>query len=133
MPKNVKLVRADCLNLESHFEDDSFDSVVDTLTLNSVYNREAYANEIRRLCRPGGKILLLERGQSHISLYNEWLKFKAAKDLCERGTVEHLDIDKVISDNFGDLKIIHKERKNLGMTYVYIIENSKEAEEKKTE
>ena len=119
--------------MQSHFEDDSFDSVVDTLTLNSVYNREVYASEIRRLCRPGGRILLLERGQSHISLYNEWLKFKAAKDLCERGTVEHLDIDKVISDNFGDLKIVHKERKNLGMTYVYIIENSKESEENKTE
>ena len=64
--------------------------------------------------------------KSQISLYNEWLKFKAAKDLCERGTVEHLDIDKVISDNFGDLKFVHKERKNLGMTYVYIIENTKE-------
>ena len=42
----------------------------------------------------------------------------------EKGTVEHLDIEKVVEDNFGELNIIHRERKNMGMTYVYIIENS---------
>ena len=42
----------------------------------------------------------------------------------EKGTVEHLDIEKVVEDNFGELHIIHRERKNMGMTYVYIIENS---------
>ena len=42
----------------------------------------------------------------------------------ERGEVGHLDIEKVVMDNFGDLNIIHKERKNMGMTYIYIIENS---------
>ena len=35
-----------------------------------------------------------------------------------------MDIDKVVKDNFSECKIVHKERKNLGMTYVYIIENS---------
>ena len=42
----------------------------------------------------------------------------------EKGSVEHLDIEKVVEDNFGELNIIHRERKNMGMTYVYIIENS---------
>ena len=42
----------------------------------------------------------------------------------ERGEVGHLDIEKVVMDNFGDLNIVHKERKNMGMTYIYIIENS---------
>ena len=41
-----------------------------------------------------------------------------------KGSVEHLDIEKVVMDNFGELKIIHQERKNMGMTYVYIIENT---------
>ena len=89
------------------------------------------ANEMRRLCKPGGHILLMERGQSYISLFNMWLQFRAAKDLMERGTVEHLDIEQVVNENFGDLKIVHKERKNMGMTYVYIIKNS--PCEKKTE
>ena len=38
--------------------------------------------------------------------------------------MEHLDIEKVVLDNFSECKVIHKERKNMGMTYVYIIENS---------
>ena len=124
VPEKVKLMRADCINLGQHFEDGSFDTVVDTLTLHSVYNRELLADEIKRVCKPGGRILLLERGQSYLSLYNQWLQFRAAKDLMDKGSVEHLDIEKVVEDNFGELNIIHKERKNMGMTYVYIIENS---------
>ena len=62
LPEKVKLVRADCTNMDSLFPDDSFDCAVDTLTLNSVYNREMHANEIKRVVRPGGIILLLERG-----------------------------------------------------------------------
>ena len=126
-------MRADCVSLHSHFEDGSFDTVVDTMTLHSAYNREMLADEMKRVCKPGGRILLLERGQSYLSIYNQWLQFRAARDLLDRGTVEHLDIEKVVMDNFGELNIIHKERKNMGMTYVYIIENSPKLEEEATE
>ena len=44
-----------------------------------------------------------------------------------------MDIDKVVKDNFSECKIVHKERKNLGMTYVYIIENSPPEPEPNTE
>jgi hypothetical protein len=77
-----------------------------------------------RVCKTGGHILLLERGCSYISLYNEWLKFKAARDLCEYGTVEHLDIDGFVKSHFlesGEVEKVHAERKNLGMTYIYIL------------
>ena len=63
LPKEVKFIRADCLDLHEELsEDGQFDCVVDTLTLNSCYNREQLASEMRRLCKPGGLILLLERG-----------------------------------------------------------------------
>ena len=52
-PGKVKLVRGDCLSLDQ-FKDDSFDCVVDTLTLHSCTDRELFANEMKRLCRPGG-------------------------------------------------------------------------------
>ena len=42
----------------------------------------------------------------------------------DRGSVEHLDMEKVVMDNFGDLNIIHSERRNMGMTYIYVIENT---------
>ena len=51
----------------------------------------------------------------------------------EKGTVEHLDIDSVVQEHFKGLKVIHKERKNMGMTYVYIIENSPEEEQDEKE
>ena len=81
-----------------------------------------------RLCKPDGLILLLERGASYISLYNAWLQFKAPRDLTERGLVEHLDYEKMIPELFPGKKIVHKERKNMGMTYIYIIANKEEQE-----
>ena len=62
LPKKVKLMRGDCLDMGDMFDDDSFDCVVDTMTLNSCYNREKLANEMKRVCRPGGYILIMERG-----------------------------------------------------------------------
>ena len=76
---------------------------------------------------------MLERGQSYISLYNQWLQFKAAYELMQKGSVEHLDIDSVVAEHFKGLKVVHKERKNMGMTYVYIIENTVEEEKEKTD
>ena len=130
--KSVKLMRGDCHNLDT-LKDDSFDCVVDTLTLHSCHSREQIANEIKRLCKPGGKIFLLERGQSYISLYNSWLQFKAAYQLMNTGSVEHLDIENIIDEQFKGLKVVHKERKNMGMTYIYIIENTPEEQEENTE
>ena len=51
----------------------------------------------------------------------------------QKGSVEHLDIDSVIGEHFKGLKVIHKERRNMGMTYVYIIENTQVEEQEKTE
>ena len=79
MPK-VKLMQGDCADLHM-FEDGEFDCVVDTFTLHSIYDRTQHGREMMRVCKKGGYILLLERGQSYISLYNSWLQFKAAKDL----------------------------------------------------
>ena len=73
LPKDIKLMRGDCLDMTDMFEDDSFDCVVNTMTLNSCYNRERLASEMKRVCRPGGYILIMERGQSYISIYNMYL------------------------------------------------------------
>ena len=117
--KFFKLMQADCQDLP--FENDKFDTVVDVLTLQSVYDIESSFSEIQRVCKPGGQILIIARGQSYIPIYNKWLQFKAASDLLEKGLVEHLDFEEFLETKKG-LKLIHKERKNLGMTYVYILE-----------
>ena len=59
---------------------------------------------------------------SYLSIYNQWLSFRAAKDLFTMGSVEHLDFDEIINNNFKDYTVIHKERRNFGMTYVFILQ-----------
>ena len=83
------------MNLKT-FEDGAFDCVVSTFVLNSCFDREAMAKEMTRLCKKDGYILIIERGASWAPIYNTWLKFKAARDLMQEGTVEHLDFDEII-------------------------------------
>ena len=84
---------------------------------------------MKRVVKHKGQILVISRGSSYISLYNEWLKFKAARDLTLYGTVEHLDIERILEDKkkHPELSVYHKERKNMGMTYLYILDVDKEA------
>ena len=42
---------------------------------------------MKRVLKPDGKILMMERGLSWLSLYNSYLKFRAAKDLMTAGEV----------------------------------------------
>jgi hypothetical protein len=52
--------------------------------------------KMKRLCKKDGYILLMEIGSSKITLFNSWLRFKAARDLMQEGTVEHLDFEVII-------------------------------------
>lgn len=46
------------------FDDDSFDTVLTTFTLCSVQDGKQVLNEMRRVLKPGGKILFLEHGRA---------------------------------------------------------------------
>ena len=75
-PKEVKLLLRDAMD---DLEDQGlFDCVVDTMTLHSCYDREALARQMKQSCKPGGTILLLERGQSYLPPFNKWMSFSAA-------------------------------------------------------
>lgn len=78
-----KLMTADAHDLP--FDDDEFDTVVNTFTLEASYNLQQIIDEMKRVCKHEGKILLMCRGASYLSLYNEWLKFLAARDLTVYG------------------------------------------------
>ena len=69
--KFFKLMQADTHELP--FENNQFDTVVDILTLQSVYDIETSFSEIKRVCKPGGNVLIIARGQSWIPIYNKWL------------------------------------------------------------
>lgn len=124
---DLKLMATDAHHLP--FKENEFDSVVSTFTLESAYDMDLILSEMKRVCRNNGRIMLISRGASYVSLYNEWLRFKAARDLTQFGRVEHLNIEKIIENEkkHPELKVFHKERKNMGMTYIYIIDVDKEA------
>ncbi|MCB0830669.1 MAG: methyltransferase domain-containing protein, partial [Solirubrobacterales bacterium] len=79
------------------FEDDTFDTVVETLVLCTVADPEKTAAEIRRVLKPGGRFLFMEHvrsdkprlGRLQDRLENPWKKI-ADGCHCNRRTVPML-------------------------------------------
>ena len=59
----VRLVEADALRLP--FGDESFDTVVFTLVFCSVPDQEQALDEVRRVLRPGGRVVFIEHVRPH--------------------------------------------------------------------
>lgn len=59
---------------EIPFEDDRFDTVVCTFTMCSVQDQERVVNEMRRILKPGGKLLFLEHGRAPDPAVVQWQK-----------------------------------------------------------
>ena len=68
-------MQADCHDLP--FDESTFDSVVDLFSLNSYYDAQTVLGEMYRVCKHEGMVLIIARGQSHLSLYNSYLKLRA--------------------------------------------------------
>lgn len=54
------------------FEDSSFDTVVCTYTMCSVHDQARVVREMRRILRPGGKLLFLEHGRAPDANVAKW-------------------------------------------------------------
>jgi len=71
--RDADLYEMDAQNLA--FPDNSFDTVISALSTCTFPNPVAALNEMARVCRPDGRILLLEHGESDASLlarYQHW-------------------------------------------------------------
>lgn len=76
------------IQCDSHklpFPDNQFDTVVDTFGLECSYDVDRAFAELKRLVKPGGKILLLERGVGFWMQDNFLLMQKASVNLGARG------------------------------------------------
>ncbi|ETW08542.1 hypothetical protein H310_01102 [Aphanomyces invadans] len=98
--------------------DDSFDTVVDTFALCSVDNPVQMLQEMQRVCKPNGKILLLEHGKSNYSWLTYVLDKFALKHAERWGCFWNRDILKIVSD--AGLEVESSYRFHFGTTY-YII------------
>ena len=82
------------LNCDIHstpFSDNSFDTVVDTFGLECSYDVDQMYKEMKRVTKPGGKMLLMERGKGIWLSDNVELMRKATLNLGARGQVYHRD------------------------------------------
>ncbi len=70
------------------------------------------------MTKPGGKILLLERGLGFWLQDNFTLLSKASVNLGARGQVYHHDYSLLI-ENDPEIKVIKRKRKMRGMLYYY--------------
>jgi len=87
--RNVRLVQMDAANLK--FADDTFDIVYAPYVISVVPDPVAVAREMRRVCRPGGRIVILNHFKSKsrvgawletiISPFTKYLGFKSDLDL----------------------------------------------------
>ena len=100
------------------FSDASFDTVIDTFGLECSYDVNRAYSQIKRLTKPGGKILLLERGLGFWMQDNFTLLRKASVNLGARGQVYHNDFDHIIR-NDPEVRVVKSKRKMRGMLYYY--------------
>jgi ubiquinone/menaquinone biosynthesis C-methylase UbiE len=116
---NIKFVEMDSTNLL--YNDEAFDTVVDTFGLQSSYDYTIQYQEMKRVCKKGGKILLLEVGRSYWRYVNYRTLKRADKELSENGQILFIDYEQLIQ-NDPDVRVIHKKRKLNGSLYYYVLE-----------
>jgi ubiquinone/menaquinone biosynthesis C-methylase UbiE len=100
------------------FSDGSFDTVVDTFGLECAYDVDRAFAEIKRLTKPGGKILLLERGRGYWLFDNFKLMLKCSVNMSARAQFYHHDFAKIVEADH-DVKVVKRKRKRRGMIYCY--------------
>merc|ERR1719491_1864047 len=113
-----EVATVDAANLRS-FSDSSFDTVVDTFGLCSFDDPVSVLRELRRVCKPSGKILLLEHGRSKTwQGLSNYLDKHAERHAKNWGCVWNRDIDLIL--NNAGLEVERLDTWHFGTTY-YIV------------
>lgn len=111
-----------CVEADSqalNFPDDSFDTVVDTFGLCSYDDPVLTLKEMARVCKPDGKILLLEHGRSKSwDFITQYLDKHAERHAKNWGCVWNRDLDQIIERSGLELDTLHTW--HFGTTY-YVV------------
>jgi phosphatidylethanolamine/phosphatidyl-N-methylethanolamine N-methyltransferase len=106
--RNVRLVEMDAANLK--FADDSFDIVYAPYVISVVPDPVAVTREMYRVCRPGGRIVILNHFRSKSRL-GSWLEKIIAPYMLYLGFKSDLDLPAFIVQ--ADLKPVSIEKVNI--------------------
>jgi len=82
--------------VELAFPERMFDTVVSTLSLCSMDNPTLALQEMERVCKPNGQLMLLEHGRSRVRWVNRWLDRIAARHTQEYGCRPNLDMAQLV-------------------------------------
>lgn len=115
-PVPLKLKHASVQRLP--FEDDSFDTVVDSFGICSFEDPVGALREIRRVLREDGQVLLLEHGSSPWEFMQGLLNRGACHHATKFGCYPNRNIEKLVKD--AGLHVEVDERKHFGTTYFLI-------------
>ena len=119
---NSRLALMDCNNIE--FNDNAFDTVVDCFGFHCNIDYPKQYSEMKRVCKLGGKILLLEIGESlWISTRYKDIR-RSEKEFAENGQILiHNYNDLIMTD--GDVRVLKSKRKLNGKLFYYVLEKIK--------
>lgn len=107
------------------FPDESFDTVVDTFGLCSYEDPNAVLQEMRRVCRPNGKILLIEHGRGSYDWINNVLDGGACNHAHNWGCIWNRNISEIVQK--AGLHVVSTTRLHFGTTYVIEASPNKQA------
>lgn len=105
------------------FENDSFDTIVDTFGLDYYQNPTQALQEMRRVCRKNGLILLMASGMPEGKYTSKFFKWREPLLLGRYGKFNVREWDKIVPAL--DFEIIQSKRFQNGSIYLYILRNVK--------
>lgn len=106
--------RMDAQELE--FPDDSFDTVVSALSTCTFPDPVAALGEVERVCRPGGRVLLLEHGRSDAELVGRFQEWRADTHYAQHGC--RWTQDPLAHFDGTELTVVDSEERFLGMVTI---------------
>ena len=105
----------------------AFETVIDTFGLCSYDDPVAVLRELARVCKPNGKILLLEHGRSHSwKFVTEHLDAHAEQHAANWGCVWNRDLDAILEQASDSLEISTLSRYHFGTTYYVVCRPKKQ-------
>ncbi|KAF9577219.1 hypothetical protein BGW38_007720, partial [Lunasporangiospora selenospora] len=102
------------------YEDDSFDTVIDTFGLCSFEDPIKVLEEMKRVLKPGGQLLLLEHGNSDWGFMKDMQAKHLDRHVHKYGCYWNREIEGLLTE--AGLKVREVERSQLGTLYYIVAE-----------
>jgi ubiquinone/menaquinone biosynthesis C-methylase UbiE len=118
---NIRYVQEDVEKMS--FGDNSFDCVVDTFGMEYYLNPKKVLEEMKRVCKKDGRILIMTSGAMDGKFWKVFSDFKKQEALESMGYFALREWDEIIKDS--DFEIEEKLKFLNGSIYMYSLKNSK--------